>query len=99
MSTEFYVGDLVIMQNATVFDECDGFPAVVIQAGMVRRCMNMVSMEHENVYCYKVKILKEPDELSLNRLEYCATPRQLRKLHDSEGEMVVDSVSSLALTE
>lgn len=74
MTEQFQVGNLMILQNGTVFPEYNGFLAVVLESGRYRRAMNMLSMEREGHFLYKVKVIKELDALSVNNGKLCVRP-------------------------
>ena len=78
MDQIFQVGELVIMQNATYFEEHNGAPGVITEALSLRRPMNMITMEHEDIRGYWVRILVD------NAPVVTARPWQLRKLRDDE---------------
>ncbi len=84
MRTEFKVGELVIMQKASVFEEYDGFLAIVTQGVQCRNAMNSITMEWEWVYCYGVRVFNG-DEMSVIGRKFSALPWQLRRLDDTEN--------------
>lgn len=86
MATEFQIGNLVIMQNGTVFTEYDGFLAVIVDRGRYRRAMNMITMQCEWHYLYKVRLIREVDALSVDGGQLCVRPWQIRRLRDSNDK-------------
>ena len=93
MSEQFQVGELVIMQNATYFEEYDGFPARVLEAGRMRELRNLTTMELVHVYSYRVKILAGGESIE-DDLGVYASSWQLRKLSGSE-----ETAKAMALME
>jgi hypothetical protein len=98
MSTEFQVGDLVVMQNGKVFTECDGLPAVVIEVGRERQPFNLNTMKNEPGYFYKVKVMKEVDELTVDKGELLVRPWQIRPLNDSHDQELVKELQDAPAT-
>jgi hypothetical protein len=86
MATQFQVGNLVIMQNATAFTEYNGFLAVITDCGRYRRAMNSITMKREWAYLYKVKVIRELDELSVDNGQFCVCPWQIRPLRDANDQ-------------
>ena len=76
--SEIAVGDLVIMQNASYYEEWNEMPALVIGGLTQRRSMNLHTMEHHTHWAYKVEILQS------DGLRVDAEPHQLRRLMESE---------------
>lgn len=81
MDQNFQVGELVIMQNATFFEEHNGAPAVIIAALELRSPMNLFTMKNEDLWVYRVRILIE------NTPVVAARPHQLRTLLDDEQNL------------
>lgn len=80
MATQFEVGNLVIMQNGTVFTEFDGSLAIVVDRGRYRQAMNMITMQYEWHYLYGIRVIKEVDALSVDNDQLCVRPGQIRPL-------------------
>ena len=95
MSRKFKVGELVIMQKASVFEEYDGFLAIVTQGLQFRNAMDSITMEWEWVYCYGVRVL-DGDEMSTSGQKFSALPGQLRRLDDIEVSYV-NAVNSIGM--
>ena len=82
------------MQKATVFEEYEGFLAVVTEDADYRDAMNTVTMEWEWIYCYRVRVLVG-DETAKEKM-FSVFPWQLRRL--DEPENAVQVVESLLIT-
>jgi hypothetical protein len=80
MSGKFKVGELVILQNATYYEEYNGSLGVVTEPLAPRTGLNLCTMESEVTMSYKVRILAEES------LDVQATAAQLRKLDDGGDE-------------
>jgi hypothetical protein len=98
MATEFQVGQLVIMQNGTYFTECDGFLAVIIEGGKNHRPMNMITLEYEAHFVYKVKVIKEVDQFTVDNGELYVRPWQIRPLKDSDEQELVEELLDIPTT-
>jgi hypothetical protein len=92
MAIRFKLGDLVVMQNGTVFTEYNGFPAVIVDGGRYRRAMNMITMEYDWDFLYRVKVLKEVDDLTMANWQLCVRPWQIRPLRDSNESGLMSEV-------
>ena len=80
MSGRFRVGELVILQHATYYEEYNGSLGVVTEPLAPRTGLNLCTMESEITLSYKVRILAEES------LDVQATAAQLRKLGDGSDE-------------
>ncbi len=76
--SEIAVGDLVIMQNATYYEEWNEMPALVIGGLIQRRSLHLHTMERHTRWAYRVQILHS------NGLRVNAGRHQLRRLRESE---------------
>jgi hypothetical protein len=70
----FSIGDFVIMQNATYYEEWNEMPAVVVSGLNWSSPLNLNTLERIPHWTYKVQILNS-DGLVLN-----AAPHQMRRL-------------------
>ena len=98
MATEFQVGQLVVMQHGTVFTECDGLLAVIIEGAKHHRAMNLITLEYELHYVYKVKVMKEVDALTVDNGELYVRPQQIRPLNDSSDKELVEELRDIPTT-
>ena len=83
MSNHFNIGELVIMQHASFYEEYNGYLGVVEKGLTLDVSFNATTMKYELAYCYVVKIIKGKDSLSKEGLQISAKPHQLRRLNDS----------------
>ena len=83
MSNHFNIGELVIMQNASFYEEYNGYLGIVEKGLTLDFSLNATTMKYELAYCYVVKIIKGKDSLSKEGLQISARPHQLRRLNDS----------------
>ncbi len=78
--SQFAVGEIVILQNATYFEEWDGALAEVLEGYTLRNPMDMNSMQRSCIATYRVMPLAN-DGFVVN-----CTPDQLRKLDGPETD-------------
>ena len=82
MNNHFNVGEFVILQHATFFEEYNGYLGVVEKGLTLDYSLNATTMKCEWAYSYLVKIIKGEDGLSKEGLRVSAKPHQLRRLND-----------------
>lgn len=88
MNERFKPGDLVIMQNATYFTECDGCPAVVVEGPADCWGVNLLTMQDELVWTYIVRLLVPFDYTLLADNLVCARHYQLRRPIDKRENRI-----------
>jgi len=99
MSHHFKVGEMVIMQNASYFNEYNGYPAIVVGDYDIRNTLDLSSMVRDENFCYQVEILKGPDCLSGEEFVVCAKPHQLRRPDNKPSVRYVREKFQRVLTE
>ena len=87
MDQIFQIGELVIMQKATYFEEHNDAPGIVLEALKRHRSLNMLTMKRESIQGYRIRILVE------NAPVVTAHPYQLRKLRDDERGLTSSKLS------
>ena len=92
MNQMFKIGELVIMQNATHFDEYNGAIGVIVDVLKLCYPTNLNTMNHEKMLGYTVKILIE------HAPEVKAAPEQLRKLRSGEQSQMESKVGRLLVS-
>jgi hypothetical protein len=83
MGAEFQVGELVVMQNASVFEEYQECLAVIAEPLQYRAAMDTIQMEPVGLYCYGVMII-QADWLDGNSRTFNARPDQIRRLSNDD---------------
>ena len=89
MVSEYHVGEIVIAQNATYFDELNGAYAEITKELHWGTPLDLHSMEPiEATLGYSIDVFGPTD------LQIFATPNQLRKLKGDEGELRLEPAES-----
>jgi len=77
------------MQNATFYDEYNGYLGIVEKELTLDYAFNATTMKHEPAYCYVVKIIKGRDCLTKEGLRINAKPHQLRRLDEITDKKLI----------
>ncbi len=82
MIPEYYLGEIVISQNATYFDEVNGAYAEITRGLHWCNVFDLHSMEHSMLLGYCIEVFGP------NGIHVFSTPDQLRKLKGDEAELL-----------